>query len=214
MSASLARMGAGFADPVHGAQQVFRVLLGAMSEPGRVFALHDAATDGLAPADADLWPPMGIALSATLLTLLDADTPVHLAGDLGSDDTRAWLRFHTGARDVATVAGMTVASACDVDAALWDRLDLGTDDAPQSSATLFVEVDALSAEPLAGAVALKLRGAGIETSRNLAVAGLSPAFWHWRAALRSELPRGVDLVLLCGTRLAAIPRSTRIDSEA
>ncbi len=213
MSSTLARMAAGFADPVHGAQQTFRVLLGAMSEPGRLFTLHDAAIDGLETQDATLRPPMGIALAATLLTLLDADTPVHLAGALGNDEARAWLRFHTGARDVPAVAGMTAASARDVDAALWSRLDLGTDDAPQSSATLFVEVDALSDQPLPGAVALKLRGAGIERSRDLAVAGLSDAFWHWRRALQAELPRGVDLVLACGTRLAAIPRSTRIESE-
>ena len=214
MSALLARMGAGFADPVHGAQQTFRVLLAAMSEPGRLLALPPAATDGLEPPDPGMRPPLGIALAAALLTLLDADTPVHLAGALGTDDARAWLRFHTGARDVSTVATMSAALARDVDAALWDRLDLGTDDAPQSSATLFVEVDALSDRPLPGAVALKLRGAGIETSRDLAVAGLSPAFWQWRAALRSELPRGVDLVLVCGTRVVAIPRSTRIESEA
>ena len=213
MSTTLAHMGAGFADPVHGAQQTFRVLLGAMSEPGRLHTLPGAAIDGLAPADADLRPPMGLALAATLLTLLDADTPVHLAGALGNDDARAWLRFHTGARDGAAVATMSVALARDVDAALWSRLDLGTDDAPQSSATLFVEVDALSEQPLAGAVSLELRGAGIETMRNLAVAGLSPAFWQWRAALRSEMPRGVDLVLVCGDRLAAIPRSTRVESE-
>ena len=214
MSAILARMGAGFADPVHGAQQTFRVLLGAMSEPGRLHVLPPAATDGLDPPDAEMRPPLGIALAATLLTLLDADTPVHLAGALGNDDARAWLRFHTGARDVAVAATMCAALARDVDAALWTRLDLGTDDAPQSSATLFVEVDALSDQPLAGAVALKLRGAGIETSRDLAVAGLPPAFWQWRAALGAELPRGVDLVLACGTRLVAIPRSTRIDCEA
>ena len=214
MSAILARMGGGFADPVHGAQQTFRALLGAMSEPGRLHALPPAATDGLEPPDAGMRPPLGVALAATLLTLLDADTPVHLAGALGNDDARAWLRFHTGARDVAAGATMSAALARDVDAALWNRLDLGTDDAPQSSATLFVEVDALSDRPLAGAVALKLRGAGIETSRDLAVAGLPPAFWQWRAALRSELPRGVDLVLACGTRLVAIPRSTRVESEA
>ena len=214
MSAVLARMGAGFADPVHGAQQTFRVLLGAMSEPGRLHALPPAAVDGLDPPDAELRPPLGIALAATLLTLLDADTPVHLAGALGNDDARAWLRFHTGARDVAAVATMSAALARDVDAALWSRLDLGTDDAPQAGATLFVEVDALSDRPLPGAVALKLRGAGIDSSRDLAVAGLPPAFWQWRAALRSELPRGVDLVLACGTRLVAIPRSTRIESEA
>jgi len=214
MTALLARMGAGFADPVHGAQQAFRALLGAMAEPGRVHALPDAAIAGLAPQDADLRPPLDIALAATLLTLLDADTPVHLAGALDTDDARAWLRFHTGARVSPQVAAMTAARACDVDAALWNALDLGTDEAPQASATLFVEVDGLSEQPMERAVALKLRGAGIETSRDLAVAGLSAAFWRWRAALHAELPRGIDVVLLCGTRLAAIPRSTHVQSEA
>ena len=214
MSSLLARMGAGFADPVHGAQQTFRALLGAMSEPGRVHALPDAAIAGLAPTDDELRPPLGIALAATLLTLLDADTPVHLAGALATDDARAWVRFHTGARTLPQATAMTTALARDVDAVLWTALDLGTDDAPQSSATLFVEVDALSERPMARAVALKLRGAGIERSRDLAVAGLSTDFWRWRAALRSALPRGVDLVLACGTRLAAIPRSTHVEMEA
>ena len=213
MSATLAQMGNGFADPVHGAQRTFRVLLGAMSEPGRVLALDEAATAGLAPDDAALRPPMGVAMAATLLALLDADTPAHLAGALGRDDARAWLRFHTGARDLATAAGMTVALARDVDASLWSALDLGTDDAPQAGATLIAEVDALSDQPLASSVALKLRGAGIEHSRDLAVAGLPAAFWQWRIALQSELPRGVDLMLVCGTRVAAIPRSTRIELE-
>ena len=213
MTTILARMGAGFADPVHGAQQTFRALLGAMAEPGRVQALPDAATAGLAPQEADLRPPLDVALAATLLTLLDADTPVHLAGALDTEDTRAWLRFHTGARALPQAGAMTAARACDVDATLWNALDIGTDEAPQSSATLFVDVDALSERPLAGAPALKLRGAGIETSRDLAVAGLSAAFWQWRTALRSQLPRGVDIVLLCGTRLAAIPRSTHVESE-
>ena len=214
MSATLAHMGAGFADPVHGAQQAFRVLLGAMSEPGRLHDLHDAATDGLAPDDAEMRPPLGVAMAATLLTLLDADTPAHLAGALGNDDARAWLRFHTGARDVPAAAGMTAALARDVDAALWNALALGSDEAPQSGATLIVEVDALSGQPLAGAVALTLRGAGIETLRNLAVAGLPAAFWQWRIALQAELPRGVDIVLVCGMQVAAIPRSTRVELEA
>jgi len=213
MSSALAHMRAGFADPVHGAQQTFRVLLAAMAEPGRLQVLHDAATGGLAPADAQMRPPMGIALAATLLTLLDADTPAHLAGAIGNDDARAWLRFHTGARDAPAAAGMTVALARDVDAALLHALDLGSDEAPQAGATLIVEVDALSERPLAGAVALKLRGAGIATSRDLAVSGLAADFWRWRRALQSELPRGVDLILVCGAQVAAIPRSTRIESD-
>jgi alpha-D-ribose 1-methylphosphonate 5-triphosphate synthase subunit PhnH len=214
MSATLARVGAGFADPVHGAQQTFRVLLGAMSEPGSLHGLTASATDGLAPHDTEMCPPMGTAMSATLLTLLDADTPIHLAGALGNDEARAWLRFHTGAREIPSAALMTAARADDVDATLWNHLALGTDDAPQSSATLFVEVDALSAQPLPGGIALTLHGAGIETSRRLVVAGLSDAFWRWRVALQSQLPRGVDLILASATLLAAIPRSTRIAIEA
>lgn len=214
MSIALANMRAGFADPVHGAQQAFRVLLGAMAEPGRLQVLNDAATDGLAPADPGMRPPMGVAMAATLLTLLDADTSVHLAGALGNDEARAWLRFHTGARDVPAAAGMTAALARDVGAALWRALDLGSDEAPQSGATLIVEVDGLSERPLAGAASLKLRGAGIETSRDLAVSGLPADFWRWREALHAELPRGVDLILVCDAQVAAIPRSTRIDSEA
>jgi alpha-D-ribose 1-methylphosphonate 5-triphosphate synthase subunit PhnH len=97
---------------------------------------------------------------------------------------------------------------------LWSRLDLGTDESPQSSATLFVEVDALSDQPLHDGLALTLRGAGIATVRQLAVAGLSEAFWRWRSALQSELPRGIDIVLVCGARLAALPRSTRITVDS
>jgi alpha-D-ribose 1-methylphosphonate 5-triphosphate synthase subunit PhnH len=138
---------------------------------------------------------------------------VHLAGALDTGDTRAWLRFHTGTRALPRATAMTAALAGDVDAALWGTLDLGSDEAPQSSATLFVEVDALSEQAMDRAVAIKLRGAGIARSRDLAVAGLSVDFWHWRAALRSELPRGVDIVLACGTRIAAIPRSTHVQSE-
>jgi len=213
MSAVLARMGAGFHDAVHGAQQAFRALLAAMSEPGRVLPLPAVASAGLEASGTGPRPPFDVALAATLLTLLDADTPVHLTGGLDTADARAWLRLHTGARALPQATAMTAALARDVDAPLWRALDLGTDDAPQASATLFVQVDALSAQPLRGAVALKLRGAGIATSRDLAVAGLSSAFWHWRTALRAQLPRGIDLVLACGTQLAAIPRSTHVESE-
>ncbi len=214
MSATLACMGAGFADPVHGAQQTFRVLLGAMAAPGRLHTLPESAINGLEPQDAGMRPPLGIALAATLLTLLDADTPVHLAGELGNDEVRAWIRFHTGAREAPSGAAMTAARGRAVDAALWHRLDLGTDESPQSSATLFVEVDALSDQPLHDGLALTLRGAGIETVHQLAVAGLSEAFWRWRSALQSELPRGIDIILVCGRQLAALPRSTRITVES
>ena len=110
--------GAGFADPVHGAQQAFRTLLAAMSYAGRVQALPPAALDGLQPADAELAPPLPPGLAALLLTLLDAQTPALLAGGLA--DAAPWLRFHTGARALrdGEPATLAAARAADVDAAV------------------------------------------------------------------------------------------------
>jgi alpha-D-ribose 1-methylphosphonate 5-triphosphate synthase subunit PhnH len=212
MTAALTRMGGGFADPVHGAQQAFRALLEAMSRPGRVQALPAAALDGLRPADAALAPPVGAGLAATLLALLDAETPVLLAGALADGDAGAWVRFHTGARAAADGAPVAwaVARAADVDAALLARLALGTDEAPQDGATLVVEVDGLDA---ADGIGLALRGPGVASVQRLRVAGLPASFWAWRRELRHALPRGVDLVLVQGARVAAVPRSARLEIE-
>jgi alpha-D-ribose 1-methylphosphonate 5-triphosphate synthase subunit PhnH len=217
-TSTLARMGAGFADPTHGAQQTFRVLLDAMSLPGRLRTLPDAATAGLATAQADMAPPVGIGMAATLLTLLDADTPVLLAGALADEGTRAWIRFHTSARPATIVDTPTIAAALarDVTPALWEQLALGSDEAPQDGATLIVEVDGLAdrqgADTPSG-IALTLHGPGIETTQALVVRGLPDAFWRWRQELATAMPRGVDLLLVHGTTLAAIPRSSHLSRK-
>jgi alpha-D-ribose 1-methylphosphonate 5-triphosphate synthase subunit PhnH len=213
MSAVLADMTAGFRDAVHGAQQTFRTVLAAMARPGSVTALPPAALDGIAPPEsAPPGKPMRAGTAALLLTLLDAETTVRLTGTLASSAALAWLRFHTGVRSawLEEAAAFTVARAAEVDEVLWSRVGLGTDEAPQAGGTLVVEVDGLAER---GALQLLLRGPGIADVQPLSVGGLAPAFWRWRVALQRALPRGVDLVLVHGTRIAAIPRSTRITLE-
>jgi alpha-D-ribose 1-methylphosphonate 5-triphosphate synthase subunit PhnH len=213
MSAVLAEMTPGFRDATHGAQQTFRTVLDAMSRPGRVLRLPATATRGVVPpASTQSDRPMGVGTAALLLTLLDADTSAHLAGTLGSGEAASYLRFHTGARlsAQAELAAFVVLRAAELDAPLWSRFDLGSDEAPQQGATLIVEVDALDAR---AATRLNLRGPGIETTQVLAVTGLSAAFWAWRAQTEALLPRGVEIVLVCGDRLAALPRTTRIEGE-
>ena len=212
MSAALAEMTPGFRDAVHGAQKVFRTVLESMSLPGRVMTLPDAAVDGVVPPPGS--PAMSVGTAAVLLTVLDAETSVRLCRGMASADASAYLRFHTGVRAARLdeAAAFTVAHAADVDDALWRRLDLGSDEVPQHGATLIVEVAGIGEQARDG-VTLQLSGPGIETQCSLRVQGLSPAFWQWRMSLRRLMPRGIEIMLVDGVRIAAIPRSTRIELE-
>ncbi len=210
----LTTLGAGFADPVHGAQQVFRTLLDATSRPGQVWASPEHL--GLqAPAsrvDGQPWQP---ATAAALLTLLDAECHVHLVGELASADAASWLRFHTGAHlALAGQAQFCAVRANEATPELLASLSAGSEEAPQDSATLVIEVAAMdSTHALEDAALLHLSGPGIQRRQGLAVRGLSPAFWHARQQQQTLYPQGVDLLLCCGHRVAALPRSTLLDLE-
>lgn len=219
--APLDHLGAGFTDPVHDAQRVFRAVLDAMSLPGRVNV--PVLPAGLRPPPGQDQRPWGAAVAALALTLLDSQSPVHLAGRLDSAEARAWLRFHTGAPTAPLeTAGFVVAPAGTLDGEHLARLSLGHDDTPQDGATLVIEVDALEAlpdtddgtgAPAAPCVVLRLQGPGIPDIRRLRVTGVPPGLWRWRQGLQAGYPRGVDLVLCQGDRLAALPRSTRLTLE-
>lgn len=201
MTDTLATMGRGFADPVQAAQQVFRAVLEAMSRPGRVQVLPADVLAMLEPPS----PERG--QIAVLLALLDAETSVWLDPHASVHGAVQYLRFHTGVRvvDDAASAAFAVTRATPASAALWATLADGSDETPQAGATLIIEVPSLEAGP-----ALVLRGPGIESAQSLRAGGLDDAFWAARTALAPRFPRGIDLILTCGDRIAALPRSTRV----
>ena len=86
-------------------------------------------------------------------------------------------------------------------------LEAGTEEEPHRSATLILQVASLV--PGTG---WTLRGPGIETTHRLQAAGLPAGFAAAWTANAARFPRGVDLVLCAGDRLAALPRTTRIRS--
>ncbi len=189
-------MGSGFRDPVADSQAVFRSTMAAMARPGDVteFVLN------LEPP-----PPLDPAMAAIALSLLDFETCFWLPEEAG--DARSWLRFHTGAR-VASNPG-------DADFVLvprggvcppLDALHLGSDEEPHRSATVILGIEDFDR----GAV-LRLTGAGIRDETQLAIAGLAPAVLAARHALGDLFPRGVDLIFTAGNRVAAIPRTTRME---
>ncbi len=191
MSSSIALPG--FADPVGEAQTTFRAVLDAMSRPGR---LHHVGEHLTAPA------PLGSATAAVLLTLIDNETPLWLDG--AAMPARDWLVFHCG----AVIADMPAAAAFALALALPDltALPAGSHEAPESSATLILQISALGTGKR-----YRLSGPGLREPALLAASGLPADFvaiWQQNHAL---YPRGVDIVLCAGTTLTALPRSVSIE---
>ena len=187
----------GFADPVHDAQACFRATLEAMAHPGQVLRLP-VALSGLPPE------PLNAGAAAIALTLCDGDTPIWL--DRPSGAATGYLAFHCGApigsaADEARFAFVANAAALPS----LETFALGSDEYPERSATLVIEVSGM----VSGDGAL-LRGPGIRDGTRLGVAGLPMRFWGERTSLTELFPRGLDIIFVSGDQLAALPRSTQL----
>ena len=182
----------GFADPVLESQACFRAVLDALARPG---TLRQAGMGLTPPA------PLAPAAAAVLLTLVDGETTLFLP--LGWAMARDWVGFHCGTVPVAAAqgAGFVLADALPDLAAL----DAGSDEAPDASATVILQVASFGTGRR-----LRLSGPGLRVAVRLDVAGLPDDFPVAWAANHALFPRGVDLLLCCGTTLAALPRSVRV----
>ena len=198
MSQHLNAIEGGLADPVFGAQAVFRALMDAFAEPGTVADFGPRVSAPL---------PLVPAAAAILAALADGDTVVWMAEAQGAGEAAArWLRFQTGAPVTAdpAAAAFALLPAGD-DPSTWTRFPRGTPEFPDRSATLLLPVAAFT-----GGAPLALSGPGIEAERIVAPAGLPAGFVAAWAENRAGFPLGVDLVLVCGTAALALPRSTRV----
>ena len=178
----------GFASPSTDAAHAFRAVMQAMARPGTIHRLQGAAPP----------PCISVAAGAVLLTLCDGETPIYLAPGIDTSDLRAWIAFHTGA-PIVPAHSCRFALGAWADLAPLDRFAIGTSEFPDRSATLIVELPALSAS---GAT---LRGPGIKDSATLSLPDL-PAFQRNRMLY----PLGLDFLFTSGDRIAALPRSTEV----
>ena len=190
-------LAAGFADPVHDGQGIFRRLLDAFAYPGRTVEL---AADLEGPA------PLAPATTAVLLALLDHDTPLFLSGSLDRPGVCDFVRFHAGTPLVAHAEGAAFAAVQSSELLPLDRFEPGTDTYPDRSATVVVQVEALT-----GGVPTAWRGPGIADANEASIVGLPAGLWTaWRAN-NALFPCGVDLVFTCGRAAIALPRSVRVE---
>ncbi len=187
----------GFSDPVFQSQAAFRALLAALSEPG---TLQQVASE--------IAPPEGltIATATALLTLADYETPVWLPQTLRNGPADAWLRFHCAAAlvdDPAEAAFAVIDGAADEPR--LSAFNLGTDQFPDRSTTVIVQVNGLEGGP-----AITLAGPGILGSRDIAPQGLRSSFVEELRENGALYPLGVDALLAHGEGLIGLPRSTQV----
>ena len=182
----------GFTHPVFDAQACFAALMEAMARPGRI---QECAV----PQD----PPEGLhpAAAAALLTLVDAET---LLWTDARGEARDWIIFHTGAVLTEEPGHAHFVLALH-DMPTLGTLNAGSDEGPQGSATLILQV--MELEERCG---WRLTGPGIRDAHDLHAHPMPSDFPAQWAANRALFPRGVDLLLCAGTRLAAMPRGTQI----
>lgn len=185
----------GFADPARDGARAFRAALDAMARPGRIHVLEGAVPPG------DLAPAAGV----LLLTLTDRTTPLWIAPLTATPALARWIAFHTGAPDAegrsSAAFGLGTLPAL-LPLGVWPQ---GSADYPDRSATLIAEVPSLR-----GGTPLTLRGPGIET--HLTVAPETPdGFARELRRNRAAYPLGVDLFLVCGAEVMALPRTVRLE---
>jgi alpha-D-ribose 1-methylphosphonate 5-triphosphate synthase subunit PhnH len=183
---------AGFADPVPDAQRCFRAVLDAMAHPGRI----TRATGVTAPS------PLGTAAAAVVLTLVDHETPLWLDPEAAA--ARQWIEFHCGAKVGADPAACAFALAMTLPP--LHRFSAGSHESPETSATVICQVDSFE-----NGKAFRLHGPGLREPLSVTVNGLPRDFvsiWQWNHRL---FPRGIDLILCAGDRLAAFPRTVAIE---
>lgn len=190
---------AGFGNPVHDAQRVFRGVLDAVAHPGRIVALD---------ADVKAAAPLHRGTVALLLALADFETPLWLSPSACNDAVLGAIRFHCGSPIVADPSRAAfVVAVYAAERPRLDALDLGSDLYPERAATLILQVDGLGVGN-----EIVLSGPGIDGASRLAVDGLDEAFWAERKALEILFPRGLDIILVDGEAVAAVPRSTAVEA--
>ena len=187
-----------FADTVMDSQRTFRAVLDALARPGTVVTLGK----GLEPP-----PPLHRAAAAFALAFLDLETPLWVDVTVGTE-ARAWLGFHCGVPIVEPATAARFALIADTPRmpalGVFDR---GSDERPDRSATVVMQVTALRA-----GCGRRISGPGITGEARLDVSGLGERFWADLSENHRLFPRGIDLVLTAGVELAALPRTTRVEA--
>lgn len=169
----------------------FRVILQAMSHPGRVYPLPDF--------------PGNLPVAVELLgCLMDNEASFAVLGDPGLAKA---LTLHTGSLPVPPEAADFILIASGTGSDNFAGLRRGSLEYPDSGATILYLVEGLSEN--GGDIVLS--GPGVDGTVSLRITGLPLSELQRLRELNNEFPLGVDAVFLDQSgRICCIPRSSQI----
>lgn len=180
-------------------QAAFRSAMDAFARPGTISHLGDSS----AP------PALMPATAALVKCLADYETPLWLDPAFANNgEITSWIRFQTGAPLTEHPAKATfalVASGAQLpDFSIFCQ---GSEEYPDRSTTLIAQIDGFDGPAFA------LSGPGIKGSRTIHAKPLPADFVARMADNLALYPRGVDLVLVSGDAIMALPRSVRVAAQ-
>lgn len=180
-------------------QAAFRALMDCAARPGEIRTLAAVASP----------EPLAPGAAALVQSLADYESPVWLDRTLSEIPAIAdWIRFRTGAPvagDPRDAAFALIADARSLpDFALFAQ---GSEEYPDRSATLIVQVERFTGREFT------IEGPGLKAPRTFAATPLPDDFGSRMRVNREMFPRGIDLVFVAGSDIAALPRSVRIVKE-
>jgi alpha-D-ribose 1-methylphosphonate 5-triphosphate synthase subunit PhnH len=176
-------------------QRIFRVLLNAMSHPGRSYHLPFKG----------YWPTPWLAVADTLL---DHEVSFAVLGEKHTDDVAAEILTATKARAVdPTVADYIVVLGSNSQGAIY-KSKHGTLEYPDWNATFIYVLYNAKTPPIYG---VRLSGPGISEPISPQMNGLDPRELEDIRTVNKEYPSGIDCIFLDEEdHVMCIPRSTNI----
>ena len=152
--------------------------------------------------------PLGTASAGVCLTLLDFETPLWLDRAAATAQVRDYLRFHCGVPLVEAPADARFALIADATA---DAAAVGLRRRHRRAARPLRHADRAGQWTGVRPRASAERARASTGEARLEVDGTPPGFWDAVRANAARFPRGVDLFLCAGDRIAALPRTTRVE---
>jgi alpha-D-ribose 1-methylphosphonate 5-triphosphate synthase subunit PhnH len=194
-------------DEVFHGQRHFRSLLDTMARPGTIASLERV----------DVAPPAGLNAATALaaFALLNSDVSFHIVGM--DEGVARYITANTRAQPASIERADFIVA--DGDAAASDALEgagCGTLAYPDASATIVIQVAALSSTPIADALCVTIEGPGVRDTSTVWIRRLDADLLLALQARNAEFPLGIDALVTCADeitnelRVLGLPRTARL----